>query len=122
MEAVMKSWFRGGTKVQPQPKPRDPGRFKLLPQCVKPTDTVASHPATSARDPYGGRDTERDFLIRYCDPFGRRVMVNHIIDAPDAPFAGFKQSGLGREFGHDGMRTSPVETLRSVLSEVSGGT
>jgi aldehyde dehydrogenase (NAD+) len=32
-----------------------------------------------------------------------RVMINEIIDAPDAPFGGFKQSGLGREFGHFGL-------------------
>jgi aldehyde dehydrogenase (NAD+) len=32
-----------------------------------------------------------------------RVMINEIIDAPDAPFGGFKQSGLGREFGHYGL-------------------
>lgn len=33
-----------------------------------------------------------------------RVMVNEIIDAPDAPFGGFKQSGLGREFGRYGIQ------------------
>jgi aldehyde dehydrogenase (NAD+) len=32
-----------------------------------------------------------------------RVMVNDIIDAPDAPFGGFKQSGIGREFGRFGI-------------------
>lgn len=32
-----------------------------------------------------------------------RVMINEIIDAPDAPFGGFKQSGLGREFGRFGL-------------------
>jgi aldehyde dehydrogenase (NAD+) len=32
-----------------------------------------------------------------------RVMINDIIDAPDAPFGGFKQSGLGREFGRFGI-------------------
>jgi aldehyde dehydrogenase (NAD+) len=33
-----------------------------------------------------------------------RVMVNDIIDAPGAPFGGFKQSGLGREFGQYGIQ------------------
>jgi aldehyde dehydrogenase (NAD+) len=32
-----------------------------------------------------------------------RVMVNDVIDAPDAPFGGFKQSGSGREFGRYGI-------------------
>jgi aldehyde dehydrogenase (NAD+) len=30
-------------------------------------------------------------------------MINDIIDAPDAPFGGFKQFGLGREFGRYGL-------------------
>jgi aldehyde dehydrogenase (NAD+) len=32
-----------------------------------------------------------------------RIMINEIIDAPDAPFGGFKQSGLGREFDRFGI-------------------
>lgn len=32
-----------------------------------------------------------------------RVFVNGMYDAPDAPFGGFKQSGLGREFGTYGL-------------------
>lgn len=32
-----------------------------------------------------------------------RVMVNRYFDAPDAPFGGFKQSGIGREFGRYGL-------------------
>jgi aldehyde dehydrogenase (NAD+) len=33
-----------------------------------------------------------------------RVMVNRYFDAPDAPFGGFKQSGIGREFGRYGLQ------------------
>ena len=32
-----------------------------------------------------------------------RVFVNGLYDAPEAPFGGFKQSGLGREFGVFGL-------------------
>jgi aldehyde dehydrogenase (NAD+) len=32
-----------------------------------------------------------------------RIMINEIVDAPGAPFGGFKQSGLGREFGRYGL-------------------
>jgi aldehyde dehydrogenase (NAD+) len=32
-----------------------------------------------------------------------RVMVNAVVDAADVPFGGFKQSGLGREFGRYGI-------------------
>jgi aldehyde dehydrogenase (NAD+) len=34
-----------------------------------------------------------------------RVFVNGLYDAPEAPFGGFKQSGLGREFGVFGLDT-----------------
>jgi aldehyde dehydrogenase (NAD+) len=34
-----------------------------------------------------------------------RVFVNGLYDAPEAPFGGFKQSGLGREFGVFGFET-----------------
>lgn len=33
-----------------------------------------------------------------------RVMINQVFDAPDAPFGGFKQSGIGREFGRYGIQ------------------
>lgn len=63
----MRNWFRKTKNAQP--KPRDAERFKHLPAHVNVRDTIASHPVTTARDPYGGRDTERDFIIRYGDPF-----------------------------------------------------
>jgi hypothetical protein len=40
-------------------------RFKRLPERVKLEDTVESQETTPARDPEGGRDTDRDFMIRY---------------------------------------------------------
>lgn len=43
----------------------DPQRFKRLPERVKPEDTVESKDTNVARDPEGGRDTDRDFMIRY---------------------------------------------------------
>jgi hypothetical protein len=43
--------------------------YQQLPRRIKPTETVTSHLASPARDPEGGRDTNRDFVIRYGDPF-----------------------------------------------------
>ena len=48
----------------PEPK-FDPERFKRLPERVKLEDTVESQETDAARDPEGGRDTDRDFMIRY---------------------------------------------------------
>lgn len=43
----------------------DPRRFKRLPERVRLEDTVESEETDAARDPEGGRDTDRDFMIRY---------------------------------------------------------
>jgi hypothetical protein len=43
----------------------DPQRFKRLPERVKIEDTVETKDTNTARDPEGGRDTDRDFMIRY---------------------------------------------------------
>jgi hypothetical protein len=40
-------------------------RFKRLPERVRLEDTVESKDTNVARDPEGGRDTDRDFMIRY---------------------------------------------------------
>jgi hypothetical protein len=48
--------------------PQDPGgadHFRVLPKRVKPEDWVINTPAEDAPDPEGGRDTDRDFLLRY---------------------------------------------------------
>lgn len=43
----------------------DSQRFKRLPERVRLEDTVESKDTNVARDPEGGRDTDRDFMIRY---------------------------------------------------------
>jgi aldehyde dehydrogenase (NAD+) len=48
-------------------------------------------------------DTERGRRVAERVQAGR-VMINHYFDAPDAPFGGFKQSGIGREFGRYGLQ------------------
>ena len=63
------SWFRRTRNRQSTRTPVDPAYFKRLPRQPKLRDTIASHPVTPAADPHGGRDTERDFVIRYGDPF-----------------------------------------------------
>lgn len=40
-------------------------RFKRLPDRVKLEDTVESLDTRATQDPEGGRDTDRDFMIRY---------------------------------------------------------
>jgi hypothetical protein len=65
----MRNGFRKTKKTRPTPKPLDAARFQRLPAHVNVRDTIATHPVSPARDPYGGRDTERDFVIRYGDPF-----------------------------------------------------
>jgi hypothetical protein len=40
-------------------------RFKRLPEHVALEDTVEGKDTHVARDPEGGRDTDRDFMIRY---------------------------------------------------------
>jgi hypothetical protein len=40
-------------------------RFKVLPLPVKLEDTIASQEVRDAPDPEAGRDTDRDFLLRY---------------------------------------------------------
>jgi hypothetical protein len=65
----MRHWFRRSKKAAPPASRRDAKRYKRLPTRVKTRDATASHPVTPPRDPYGGRDTDRDFIIRYGDPF-----------------------------------------------------
>lgn len=40
-------------------------RFKHLPEPIKLEDTVESQETEPARDPKGGQNTERDFMIRW---------------------------------------------------------
>lgn len=43
-------------------------RFSALPEPVALEDTVAEHDARPVADPQGGRDPERDFLLRHALP------------------------------------------------------
>ncbi|WP_162891334.1 hypothetical protein [Aeromicrobium sp. A1-2] len=43
----------------------EPDRFKQLPRRVRLADTVTSQETNPVPDPEGGRDAERDFMIRY---------------------------------------------------------
>lgn len=43
-------------------------RFGVLPEAVALEDTVAEHDARPVADPQGGRDPERDFLLRHALP------------------------------------------------------
>ena len=43
----------------------DTQRFKRLPERVKLADTIETYDTHVARDPEGGRDTDRDFMFRH---------------------------------------------------------
>jgi hypothetical protein len=43
----------------------DKDRFTVLPTSVRLEDTVTTYDTEPVPDPDGGRDTERDFLVRY---------------------------------------------------------
>ena len=53
----------GSDDVEPDAAPANP--YKHLPEPVKPEDMVATQDTRQARDPEDGRDTDRDFMIRY---------------------------------------------------------
>jgi hypothetical protein len=44
---------------------QDSDRFKHLPKRISPEDMVETTDTHVARDPEGGQDTDRDFMIRY---------------------------------------------------------
>jgi len=41
------------------------GRYDRLPAPVRLEDTISTKEASPVPDPAGGRDTERDFMLRY---------------------------------------------------------
>lgn len=52
----------GRGDVRPE---QDANRFKRLPKRIPVDDMVETTDSHVARDPEGGRDTDRDFMIRY---------------------------------------------------------
>jgi hypothetical protein len=55
--------------VRPKRQAR-PTQYKHLPDRVKRRDIATAHETRPSGDPEGGRDTDRDFLIRYVDDLG----------------------------------------------------
>jgi hypothetical protein len=47
-----------------EPTPQD-NHYRHLPEPVRLEDTVASHQTGPPTDPDAGRDTEREFMLRY---------------------------------------------------------
>jgi aldehyde dehydrogenase (NAD+) len=72
--------------------------------CIIPYDTDEDALAIANDTPYGlhgyvfGADPARARRMAEGIQAGR-VFINGLYDIPEAPFGGFKQSGLGREFG-----------------------
>ena len=48
-----------------EPKMIEHSRFSRLPDPIRPEDMVEEVDTRAVPDPEGGRDTDRDFLIRY---------------------------------------------------------
>jgi hypothetical protein len=48
-----------------EPPPAERPDYRHLPEPVDLDDTIASHETDPAPDPEGGRNTERDFMLRY---------------------------------------------------------
>jgi hypothetical protein len=42
-----------------------PQRYRVLPEPIAAEDTTTEQPPEDPPDPEGGRDTERDFMLRY---------------------------------------------------------
>lgn len=61
----MWKWLRPKAGKAESAKPPAKDEVTDLPEPVNPKDTVTSRRADPPRDPEGGRDTERDFLLRY---------------------------------------------------------
>jgi hypothetical protein len=63
-------WFRRTKNVRRLTQSAgDRKRLKHLPAQVEPRSARTSHRVSPRRAPEGGRDTDRDFIIRYGDPF-----------------------------------------------------
>lgn len=54
--------------VTTRESPPAPHPFATLPEPVAPEDMVTEHDTDPGPDPYGGRDTELDFLLRNALP------------------------------------------------------
>jgi hypothetical protein len=55
----------GSRRTHAAPQRATSWRFKRLPERVDPKRTITSKQAHPPRDPEGGRDTDRDFMLRY---------------------------------------------------------
>ena len=51
--------------IEPQAQQVQQSRFAKLPEPVRLDDTVTTQDVQSPPDPESGRDTDRDFLLRY---------------------------------------------------------
>jgi len=57
------SWY--AQHMEREQTERQSRRFTHLPDRVDPRDMITSHQTEPPRDPEGGRDTDRDFMLRY---------------------------------------------------------
>jgi hypothetical protein len=56
---------QSGEQPDPVEAPRPHGRYTALPEGVRLQDTRPTHQSSPPPDPEAGRDTDRDFMLRY---------------------------------------------------------
>jgi aldehyde dehydrogenase (NAD+) len=73
-----------------------------LPTATTKRSAIANDTAYGLHGYVSGGDMERANRVA-SQIIAGRVFINGLYDEPRAPFGGFKQSGIGREFGPYGL-------------------
>jgi hypothetical protein len=59
-------WLPRGVTVMDAPeRPQRPDRWRRLPERIRPEEMTTTQPTEDARDPDGGRDPGKEWMLRY---------------------------------------------------------